>query len=67
MHVFSLTLAFRYDVLACHRETRWYSDITLALLQTLLHTDNGPQFVSDEFRQFARDYGFHHTTLRAMG
>ena len=27
-----------------------------------LHTDNGPQFVSDEFRQFARDYGFHHTT-----
>ena len=27
-----------------------------------LHSDNGPQFNSSEFRQFCKSYGVHHTT-----
>jgi hypothetical protein len=27
-----------------------------------LHTDNGPQFISNEFQTFSRNYNFHHTT-----
>ena len=27
----------------------------------ICHTDNGPQFISNEFKTFAEQYGFHHT------
>ncbi|XP_057302771.1 uncharacterized protein K02A2.6-like [Hydractinia symbiolongicarpus] len=27
----------------------------------ICHTDNGPQFISNEFKNFAKQYGFHHT------
>ena len=25
----------------------------------VVHSDNGPQYISNEFMQFAQDYGFH--------
>ena len=28
----------------------------------ICHTDNGPQFISDQYRKFAVEYGFKHTT-----
>ncbi|KXJ07207.1 Retrovirus-related Pol polyprotein from transposon opus [Exaiptasia diaphana] len=28
----------------------------------MCHTDNGPQFISQEYKDFATVYGFHHTT-----
>ena len=27
-----------------------------------IHSDNGPQFFSDAYAQFAREYGFKHST-----
>ena len=31
-------------------------------IPAVCHTDNGPQFVSEEYASFAKDFGFRHTT-----
>lgn len=42
--------------------TRMKSIFSRHGIPLVVHSDNGPQYSSQEFQRFAEEYGFHHTT-----
>lgn len=44
----------------CHRENKTHFERFEVL--AICHTDNGSQFISEQYKKFSVDYGFKHTT-----